>query len=244
MTKHFLKRDFLDHRLGWAIVLAVTIAWAVAYRTDLLTFGSWHMLLIIYFFFSIAPEKEILGSVWRTQHLMSRHYLLSLPLPHRKLFALQHVRILAFWLPLLLFAGLAPFLAGISQSFTATTWFFYFLGVPITAGLWIEYDIWSTMEWERITSYLPKGARIGAYLKVFAFPLALMFLIFPAWNDLLIPTVYPELAIQLSDSPRYSLSFFLLADLGVPLAQIVFPTSAIVLLFWIRHNARRWCVTL
>jgi hypothetical protein len=230
-ARHFLKRDFLDFRLYWIILGIITAFYIFTYGVVRHSWLGLEWLFWAYFMFAIIPVNYILGSVWRTQHQLSRHYLLALPINHKRLFALQHLRILIFWFPLLSLGSLYPFLSGMSSSFAWNAWLLYYMGLLTTAGLYLEYFIWSTVEWEEISRYLPKGARFGAYLKLFVVPWAIFFLLLlPAWVSLLLSTIP-----SLTDS---------LLGIGSPSPWIVFLIGVIVLIIWIPRNARKWCVSL
>ena len=224
MTLHFLKRDFIDFRLEWVILLIVTTLAVVVSYTPAARF-SWIGLLYAYGIFAIAPLPEILGSVWRTQHHLSRHYLLSLPVPHKKLFLIQQIRLLTFCLPLMILGCLWPFLTSIGlKSFTLETWILYYFGLFISVSLLIHSMIWQTLEMERISSYLPRGERLWANIKLFVVWMGLWVIPAVAWVDLL-----------KAGGPIYK---------SIHLAHVVFPAMFIVLIFLIPRNARRWCVTL
>jgi hypothetical protein len=90
MIRHFLRRDFRDCRLYWASLLLITVASLFAGVIGLT------ILFWVYFMFPSMAQGYILGSPWRTQHQMSRHYLLALPISHKKLFVIQQARMLVF----------------------------------------------------------------------------------------------------------------------------------------------------
>src|SRR5262245_14881244 len=123
MLAHFLRRDFRDFQTWWALLGVLTIGALVAEHllsalvptrvfTRLPTFMG---LFWIYTIFEMVSIPHVLGGVWRTQHQTSRYYLLSLPLSHRKLFAIQHARLAVFWLPLIGLGGVGPWWAGAAQ---------------------------------------------------------------------------------------------------------------------------------
>lgn len=52
------------------------------------------------FMFAFFPSMMLVGTTWRSQHQMSRVYLLSLPVSRIRMFNLLVLRTLAFWIPL------------------------------------------------------------------------------------------------------------------------------------------------
>jgi hypothetical protein len=228
MIAHFLARDFHDNVVAWVLLsvptaLGALTAWAGP-AGFALPFLAW-----IYFMFAMFLSGQTVGSVWRTQHQLSRYYLLALPLAHRRLFAIQQVRMLVAWLPLLGLAGLLPWLGVVPSAGTVLGCLGYYAALGVSAGLLIQVGLWTTLEQERIAAYLPKGARFWAHAKGFVVSALVWAFLWVAWMQLLDP----------SSRLPYSLSRH-----DLPIAEVVFPAGAIVLAIWLRHNARRWCVTL
>ena len=246
MIIHFLKRDFLDFRVYWFIVAGITLAYGMAHHFTKLDspgspWSSLQVLLFAYFFLAIMPQSYVLGSVWRTQHQLSRHYLLALPISHRHLFTIQHYRMVVFWIPVLGLCSIYPFLGKGFSSASWDTWMVYYIALLTTCVLFIEYGIWSTVQWEEMTSYLPQSARMRAWLKMLV-PIAVFLLVVePAWMRLLTPIWFPRLK-QMPDT--FSFLGVLMGATGPP-PSLVFPALALFLIvYWIPHNARKWCVTL
>lgn len=225
MIRHFIKRDFQDFLLGWMIIGILTV---VAAALGLLTSSLELVIFVlgyVYFMFASWPAAQIIGSVWRTQHQMSRYYLLSLPVSHRKLFFIQQMRLAICWIPFIAWASLLPFITRVGVGLTWDRWGLYYSALCITVATIIHVIIWTSLIMERIASYLPRGKRILAYLKLLVVPiLGYVTLVF-AWMDLI-----------LWDG-RLTL-------LNIPLAEVIFFATFVILIFWIPRNARRWCVTL
>ena len=226
MILHFLRRDFKDFLLYWIIVSLVTIIALFAGVVGL------PMLFWVYFMFPSIAEGYILGSQWRTQHQMSRHYLLGLPIPHKRLFVIQQLRMLVFWLPLLILASFMPFT--VLHPFKVG--FFYYFALLVSVALCMHSQMWSGLEMENISTYLPKGYRLWAYSKFFVVLIGTMMVLWLGWANFLSNAHSSPLA----GLPRQG---FLFLMTWFP-AHIVFPIAFIVLVFWIPYNARRWCVTL
>ncbi len=232
MVGHFLSRDVRDFSLWWISLGIVSLGFAASsivvpwrQRIDL--------LLLAYFLFGFLPSAQVLGSVWRTQHQWSRHYLLALPLSHTRLLAIQHARLLVFWLPLLLVSTVMPAVTPRAWTrFTVLDWSLYYGGVVVSVGLLMQLAIWSTLEHERISTYVPKAQRLWAWVKMFGVIYGLMAVLGTAWVDLLLDPA----------SRRHQ---GLLGWLYWPGAsRVIFPAGCLLALFWVRRNARRWCVTL
>jgi hypothetical protein len=230
MLRHFLERDVRDHALLWIALLGITgvaglVSWTSVGR------GAWYPLFYVYLLFGVALSSSLVGGVWRTQYGLSRYYLLALPIAHRRLFALQQARMLLPWVPLTGLAGLAPLLAIVPVASSWPSRGLYYTGVIASVGLVVQWGMWATLEQERIAAYLPKGARFRAYSRLFLVVLAVWLPLMEAWMELIA-------------GRDWLLPHLLGFRFRRPAASIVFPAGLIALVFWLRHNARRWCVTL
>ena len=235
MIWHFLKRDFLDFRLWWALVAAVTFIWLVIEMVAPTVFGSVsdQFLVLAYLMFAMMPQSYILGSVWRTQHQLSRHYLLALPLPHRRLFVIQHARLLPFWLPLFIVVSVGPVFWGLGERpARPDVWILHCVGVVASTALLIEHGIWSTLETERISRYVPSGQRLLAWIRMIAVGWGVLGLIVAGWTSLI--GVWPLARLHVF-APFMFLMF---------LPYAIFPALILMAVLWARRNARDWCVTL
>jgi hypothetical protein len=241
MIFHFVKRDFLDFLHWWVLLLAVTVLLTgLPYVLGKQAFLPATMVALfwLYFMFAALPEAMILGSVWRSQHLLSRHYLLSLPLPHKTLFRGLQFRMLVFWLPLLLLSILTTliFFTNSHLPFPGPKfWLLFFLGMFVSVGLIIHDNIWSTLETERIVSYLAKRERTWAYFRLYTVVGISFIVLWLGWGSLVasyVPSVVlPFVGTRLN---------FILNHNGA----WIFIGGLVVLVFLGRHNQRRWCVTL
>ncbi len=240
MLGHFLKRDLQDFLLWWIGIGIVTLlagagAWVAPGHWGI---GWW--LWTAYYFFAFFAGPQVLGSVWRTPHQWSRHYLLALPIPHRRLFAIQHVRMLVFWLPVSLLSAVAPALGdSTGRSFTPVGWGLYYLGLLTSVGLLMEMNVWVTLDQERIATYVPKRQRLGAWARMFGVMYGLMGFLGLAWYDLLV-------ARPVRGGHRDPFDAFALAVLSYwpGASAVLFPAGLLLGALWARYNARRWCVTL
>lgn len=108
MILHFLARDLKSHRLHWLLIALVTLV-GLPFASS--SSGATLLLGYAYFFFALTPMNQLMGFTWRSQHVMSRNYLLSLPLSRDRLYAIIQIRAGVFWLPFLGLMLVAP-LAG------------------------------------------------------------------------------------------------------------------------------------
>jgi len=226
MILHFLGRDFRDHLLYWCLLVIITTVVALIGGTAGLPWLLW-----VYYIFPSVAEGFILGSTWRTQHQMSRHYLLALPISHKKLFAIQQVRMLVFWIPLLTLVSILPFTTLVSVRVGV----FYYFAVLMSIACFMHSQIWSALEMESISTYLPKGYRLWGYIKFFVVGIGPIIILSVGWVNLL----YGRPIVRDSKVP-----FGFLSLMGWIPPHMIFLGALILLIFWIPHNARRWCVTL
>src|SRR6266850_1824738 len=235
MTGHFIRRDLRDFLFWWVAMAAATVlvvACAIWFADPPVIV----VLLPAYLMFALTAAPHLLGSWWRTQHQWSRHYLLALPLSHRRLFAIQHVRILIFWLPLTLLCAVAPAVpAPWWNRFGTMHWLLYYFGLSASINLMIEMQIWTTLDMERIVTYLPRNQRAWAWIRSMGVMLAVISGLWAAWTDV----VFSALGVQ-------QRGLFIAGPLfSWPGASIViFPAAFLAAALWARHNARSWCVTL
>jgi len=163
---------------------------------------------------------------------MSRHYLLALPITHKKLFVIQQVRMLVFWLPFSIFAACLPFTILNSLQ----VYGFYYFALFVSILVFMHSQIWSALEMESISTYVPKGYRLWAYIKIFIVVGGTMMILGQGWTNLLSDNLVAR-------GPKVPFSEFLSLMRLIP-AQTIFVGALILLAFWVPHNARRWCVTL
>jgi len=162
MILHFIKRDFNTHRLTWAIIgLATLLGLSLAAVFGIAALG---ILLYAYFFLGIIPMYSLVGSNWRTQHVMSRNYMLSLPLKRSRLFLIIQVRALVFWLPFIVLAMvLLPFaqaeMERLSGKLSVIDFFVFLLCLLFNVIWFINMSIKMQISFERITSYLTQKQR-------------------------------------------------------------------------------------
>lgn len=241
MLGHFLKRDFRDFLVWWVVIGIVTITFALLHLIAggplgaAALFSGYPVLFLAYFLFANLPMNHVLGSLWRTQHGWSRHYLLALPLSHRTLFAILHARMVVFWLPLVVATSVAGALFGWALGFSARQWALCCLGLVTSVFLMLEMNIWSALQMERIRGYIPGWLRVRAWVSMIVAMYGLMGLLGIAWFSVLIQ----DRALPEVGSPG-----LLAIAHWRGAAWVLFPFSFVLAALWARWNARRWCVTL
>lgn len=163
MIYHFLHRDFLSNRINWVInliIVATCLAGASLHPEILFILG------VVLLFFAIIPLQSLTGAAWRSQHVMSRNYLLSLPVERRKMFLIVQMRALVFALPVLIYALVMPFYSPFFASvvLAAHSYFVLYALTLLMAIVWmINSAIYSNLIFEKITSYLTKVERTTSW---------------------------------------------------------------------------------
>lgn len=159
MIYHFVKRDFKSHFINWAILLIIVTAclWAMRLASEVI-----FVLGACLMFYAILPLQTITGASWRSQHSMSRNYLLSLPVPRKKMFFIVQIRAFVFALPIFLYALLIPeasdfFSALVPQA--QQNRFFYVLNVFLLLVWMINSSISANLVFEKISTYQTKLQR-------------------------------------------------------------------------------------
>lgn len=163
MIYHFLHRDFLSNKINWVINLIIVLVCcigAVFHPAILFILG------VVLLFFAVIPLQSLTGAAWRSQHVMSRNYLLSLPVPRRKMFFIVQMRALVFALPIIIYALLMPFYSPFFASVVlpaSSNYAVYFLMLILSVAWMINSAIYSNLIFEKITSYLTKIERTKSW---------------------------------------------------------------------------------
>lgn len=167
MIRHFLLRDFRTYRMFW-IILAILTGCAVV---AMLLSSSLIPLLLLgyaYLLFGLLPLQSLTGVRFRSQHIMSRNYLLSLPVKREYLFLIIQFRNLIFWVPLILLLLSVPFLPlGDDSPFgVPKNWYgLYCIGV-LSCLVWMTNgSIQAQLSIEKIMAYVTQKKRALAWLK-------------------------------------------------------------------------------
>jgi len=211
MIKHFLLRDFRTFQLLW-IILAILTGCALV--TSLLSSSFIPLFLLGYacFFFGLIPLVTLTGVRFRSQHLMSRNYLLSLPIQRRYLFLIIQFRSLIFWMPLILLLLLLPFLPlGEDSPFgVPKNWYgLYGIGV-LSCFVWMTNSfIQGQLSSEKITAYVTQRKRAFAWLTFFAVYFGEMVLLGAlAAGFLLLGTIYDVIFVALAVGLAWARFYF------------------------------------
>lgn len=163
MIYHFLHRDFLSNKINWALsaVIILVCAISAAFHPAIL-----FILGVVLLFFAVIPLQSLTGAAWRSQHVMSRNYLLSLPVPRHKMFFIVQMRALVFAIPVIIYALIMPFYSPFFASVVLppTSNYVVYFFMLISAIVWmINSAIYSNLIFEKITSYLTKIERTKSW---------------------------------------------------------------------------------
>ena len=182
MIFHFIKRDFISHRLPWTVLALMTFLSVRLFASSHLIYMG---LLYAYLLFAVTPMSEMTGAKWRSQHVMSRSYLLALPVKRKKLFWFTQARALVFFLPLIALVYILPtFLPEarhIYVNFVPKDFSFgiYHVLVLLMVVWMLNSMISLPLGFEKVWGYSTQGRRILAYvliIGVFLFELLLIIL--------------------------------------------------------------------
>jgi hypothetical protein len=182
MIFHFVKRDFISHRLPWVVLILFTFF-------SLLFFSYNHLiymgLLYAYLLFAMTPMSELTGAKWRSQHVMSRSYLLALPVERKTLFWYTQWRALIFFTPLIALAYILPtFLPEARRVYINFVPRDFPLGIyhvlVLVMVVWMLNSMISLpLSFEKVWGYPTQQKRMMAYVRmigVFLFELGLIIL--------------------------------------------------------------------
>lgn len=163
MIYHFLHRDFLSNKINWIInfIIIFVCCISAAFHPAIL-----FILGVVLLFFAVIPLQSLTGAAWRSQHVMSRNYLLSLPVPRSKMFFIVQMRALVFAIPVIIYALAMPFYSDFFASvvLTASSHYIVYFLMLISAVVWmINSAIYSNLIFEKITSYLTKLERTKSW---------------------------------------------------------------------------------
>ena len=107
MITHFLYRDFITHRFHWLLLILFSF---FVLPSIVAAKGMFYLLIYVYSLFAVTPIYHLTGVTFRSQHIMSRNYILSLPVKRKKLFLITQLRAFIFWIPFLLVVCLFPWI--------------------------------------------------------------------------------------------------------------------------------------
>ena len=198
MIYHFLHRDFLSNKVNWImnfVIISVCLAGSLVSQEILFILG------VVEMFFAILPLQSLTGAAWRSQHVMSRNYLLSLPVDRQKMFLIVQMRALVFAVPVLIYASIMPFFSPFVSTLvlSAGSHFIIYFLMLVMALIWmINSSIYSNLIFEKITTYLTKLERTKAWtfaLVVFFFEMGVVICSFLKGGESLVSTCVGFLAL-------------------------------------------------
>lgn len=163
MIRHFLAQDFRDSIVGWIIFATLTFLLTLSYLV-------WQNPYFVYslgyscFMFSIFQSTNLVGSVVRSDHILSRHYYLTLPIKKQRMFYLVILRLSIFFFPIWFFCTvIAPLTLRSDFSpiiSTVSCYSTYVLGVT-TGILWfLGQMLRQTVIWEQSLHFSSSRKRI------------------------------------------------------------------------------------
>lgn len=169
MILHFLRADFVTFRIYWVFLLiaemVIHFGAALGLSDGVTTAASAYVC----FLFGLLPLAHIIGSRYRTQHYMSRTYLLSLPIRREKLFQLLQVRSLVYWFPMigeLIFSTITPGNSAERTSRSIVS-FIALLFLGLCGLVWfINNQIRTHLYVESISSYLKMNQRMYSWFRL------------------------------------------------------------------------------
>jgi len=232
MLKHFLIRDFKDLQIFWLFVTGIFCFGAIISMflplkaVRVIPLGLAYLLFIA----SSLPVTHILGSNWRTQHTLSRQYLLALPVSHERLFIIQQIRLGIFslpWVLALIFLPLYYTLNNYNLILLPIFAFLFFANLSATFFFYIHFLIMMTLLAERFTSHKTQTERIQQGVYTLLGFISIYFVIIVSWTPYVL--FFKEIGICLP------LFFILFKQLGgfLLLLLLVIP----VYIF----NKKNWC---
>ncbi len=115
MIAHFIARDFRTYKISWILLALITWPMTSAVH-DLNVF--WHYIGLVYFYFGIRPQNSFFGSTLRIQNIMSRNYMLALPVKRKSMFLIIHYRCMIYWVPFISY-------------YLATIYFYFIVKTPV-----------------------------------------------------------------------------------------------------------------
>lgn len=166
MISHFLIRDLNTHRLSWLVLILISL---LLFPATWMGVDFLALLGYLYFLFPMIVLQQISGVNWRSQNIMSRNYLMALPIPRQVMFRWVVIRALVFCIPAFLFSVFAPVYWEQVYDFLMISSFMY-IYIPIVFSLFVWFiciAISMQLGIERITTYLTLQERMWEWTKYF-----------------------------------------------------------------------------
>jgi hypothetical protein len=129
MIWHFVKRDFKSDRTLWVFLALVIVIGSLSALGNPESYG---LAPYFSFLFALTGSNKIVGTQFRSQHQMSRNYILSLPASRERLFWISNVRFLVYATPFLITSLAAPLFNPKLYVEPLRFWVFYFALIAVT----------------------------------------------------------------------------------------------------------------
>ena len=161
MILHFVKRDFDSSKHVWIIAAVFTVVLLLAGAYGDVAANSGFLLMGA--MLMIFGHAVVLGTNLRSQHVMSRTYLLSLPISRTRLFRINFLRAWVFALPLCGAAFGTVF--SLLASKNAPLYFYPLAGALCVAGIGLAISLLTSSQ---LRSEQILGMRDSAHKRFFA----------------------------------------------------------------------------
>jgi hypothetical protein len=151
MLFHFIKRDIQNFQVFWGLLGLVYLLGIVVCQT------SPEFLVVLTYFafvFGVLPLNHLMGSNWKSGRILSRSYMLALPIHRHKQFALLQLRALVFWMPFFISFTLSYFMTQSVRDILPMTQLAAFEVFPAILVLvfWLNNSlIHIVLTWERVS---------------------------------------------------------------------------------------------
>ena len=168
MIAHFIMRDFRTFKFHWIVLIGISL-----FASPLVIFSTnfLDVLGYAYFFFGLVPQNNLTGVSWRSQHIMSRNYLLALPVERKKLFLIIQYRALVYFAPFMIYCLTAPFFStSFARGMRISSEMYPIYAIMVVFGIiWtINAMIYSQLGMEKANSYQTPQQRAKSHFKNFA----------------------------------------------------------------------------
>jgi hypothetical protein len=162
MIFHWIKWDFKMFRAQWVIFGLIFGVMSVAVHShESIAFQG-----MLTFMFAIIPASKLIGAKFRSQHVMSRSYLLSLPRPRLEIYLMLLLRLQVFAVPFMAYLICLPRM-GVGPPLSADLMLLdqrlLMLLVPVVSVWLSAMQVSTQISIETISSYLTLVQRFFAW---------------------------------------------------------------------------------
>jgi hypothetical protein len=163
MIAHFILRDFRTYKLYWILLILVSLA---AFSGKVPAGYVSNFMWYVYLMFAMVPINNLTGSTWRSQHIMSRNYMLALPVKRNSLFLITQARAFIYWIPIVCLCTLWPLNSSVFESISGESYAIYVAIVFAGAFLFINDMIGLQLGIEKNNSYRTQWGRAVQWTKI------------------------------------------------------------------------------